>query len=277
MPLRLDDLAPALQERLAVHAAERERLVAQASEVLLADPRVGAAWLFGSLGRGDADALSDIDLFVIVRDGDHPTLVAERYAWMGQLGEPLLILEAPQNWPPGGVYNMALYEGTAGSLQVDWYWVRQSAAAIPNETRLLFDRANLPRLATPTRFDYAPVPARPPEEIATQEVNSFWVMLLIAAKHLARRPNEQVITPPVDSLRQAAAFGEVSLDDLPATAPIQQEPLARLANLRALARQMEQIMPAVAARGGRVPERIVPAAHRYLDLIEGILRDPTQG
>jgi predicted nucleotidyltransferase len=270
--MQLPHLAPALQQRLAAHAAERGQLVARASELLMADPQVSAAWLFGSLGRGDEDELSDIDLFVIVRDADHPAFVAERYALMAHLGEPLLILEAPQNWPPGGVYNMALYAATEGPLQVDWYWVRQSVGAIPSETRLLFDRANLPRLTTPTQFDYAPVPDRPPEEIATQDVNLFWVMLLIAAKYLARLPNEQVIPPPVDALRRTAEFAGVARDGLPTIEPTPTDPLARLAALRTLAQQMEEMMPAVIAHGGRVPIQIVPAAQRYLDLIEAILR-----
>jgi hypothetical protein len=36
---------------------------------------------------------------------------------MARLDELVLILEAPQNWPPGGVYNMALYPGEYGPHQ----------------------------------------------------------------------------------------------------------------------------------------------------------------
>ena len=45
---------------------ERTLLLKTISEFLARYPRVKAAWLFGSMGRGDEDALSDIDLWVIV-------------------------------------------------------------------------------------------------------------------------------------------------------------------------------------------------------------------
>ncbi len=60
----LDDWLDALKRR----QAERDALLHQIEVALRADERVVAAWLTGSLGRGNADALSDIDLWVIVRD-----------------------------------------------------------------------------------------------------------------------------------------------------------------------------------------------------------------
>jgi predicted nucleotidyltransferase len=261
-----------LQHRLTRFQNERDQLVAQAKQHLTEDMRVAAAWLFGSLGRGDADELSDIDLFTVIEDEHHPALIGDRYAYMAQLAEPLLILEAPQNWPPGGVYNMALYPGVDGPHQVDWYWVRRSVAAIPAETRLFFDRVNLPRLASPTRFDYAPVPPRPAEEIATQDVNMFWVMLLIAAKYVVRFPATPVVKPPLDSLWRAADFAGVQRSELPVAAPPYQGPVEQIRFLRELAGLMKQVMPQVVARGGRPPDRITPYALHYLDLIEEIVR-----
>jgi predicted nucleotidyltransferase len=41
----------------AAYRAEREALLARIVGLLEADKRVTAAWLFGSLGRGDADEL----------------------------------------------------------------------------------------------------------------------------------------------------------------------------------------------------------------------------
>ena len=58
---------PAAVENLKTRAAERDALLARAVERLQADARVGAAWLFGSLGRGEEDALSDLDLWVSLR------------------------------------------------------------------------------------------------------------------------------------------------------------------------------------------------------------------
>lgn len=262
-----------LERRLEQFRQERELFLQRTEQWLRNDTRVVAAWLFGSLGRGDADALSDLDLFVIVADEHFATIVEQRHAYLAQVAAPLLILEAPQNWPPGGVYNMALYDGADGPHQVDWYWLPQSRAQIPSETRVLFERITLPRLATPAWFEYAPVPPRPALEIATQQVNMGWVMLLIAAKHLAREPEQFVITPPLASLHQVADFLDWPRQELPATIPADSNALARLQFLRTLAEHLAQIMPAMRERGAQMPEAIIPAAARYLKLIEAILRD----
>lgn len=270
--LRHNDTDPYLRTRLRHFEHERDRLLVQAQSVLNADQRVVAAWLFGSLGRGDADELSDIDLFVVTADEYHDEIVANRPAFMAQLGEPLLILEAPQNWPPGGVYNMALYPGDDGPHQIDWYWVRRSVAAIPSETKVLFDRAGLPKQETPAHFTSQPVPPRPPEEVATQEANMFWAMLLITAKYIARSPREEVLAPPVGSLQQVARFADVTLPEGIDQSPPPEEPLLRIDYLRRLAAAMEDLAPHVTAQGGRPPTEIAPYAARYFNLVAALIR-----
>src|SRR4051812_13184180 len=52
-----------IQSRVAAYRAERDTLLRRVQQALERDPRVAAAWLFGSLGRGSEDALSDLDLF----------------------------------------------------------------------------------------------------------------------------------------------------------------------------------------------------------------------
>lgn len=127
-------------ESLQIRRDERAALLQRALEVLREDRRVVAAWLFGSLGRGDADDLSDIDLWVVVSDEHMEAVHSTRREYVGSLGEPILIEEAPQNAPSGGAYLLVLYGGVAGPHQVDWYWQPQSSAFIPQDTRLLFDR-----------------------------------------------------------------------------------------------------------------------------------------
>jgi len=56
-----------------------------------ADDRIVAACLCGSHARGEADEYSDLDLCVITRDGAFDNLIAEREAFVGQLGEPVFI------------------------------------------------------------------------------------------------------------------------------------------------------------------------------------------
>src|SRR3989442_185935 len=91
------------------HRAERDALLQRATDLLRDDPRVVAAWLFGSLGRGHEDDLSDLDLWVVVGDEWIDTFIGERRPYASQLGPPLLLVEAPQNAPAGGAYLMAVY------------------------------------------------------------------------------------------------------------------------------------------------------------------------
>lgn len=260
-----------IRQQLNQYRAERDELLTQAQTLVEQDARVCAAWLFGSLGRGNADDLSDIDLFVIVHDEDFEALIADRYAYMGRLADPILLLEAPQNWPPGGVYNMALYGGAAGPHQVDWYWVRRSAAQIPTEIELWFDYVGLPRLDSPTHFSYAPVPERTAAEVASQAVNMFWVMLLITAKYIARAPEEaQGLLPSVEQAYQQVATFTATSSVLPSPAAAPQ-PSELVDLLRQWAALMEEIMPAVVANGGYIPARFPPYAYRYLDLIAAVI------
>jgi predicted nucleotidyltransferase len=261
-----------LQKCLATYRDERDVLLQRARELAEQDPRICAAWLFGSLGRGDADVLSDIDLFLIVDDAAHADVVSSRYEMMAKLAEPVLIQEAPQNWPPGGVYNMALYAGEFGPHQVDWYWVRRSGAAIPSETVLWFDRAGLPRLDTPTHFSYAAVPEREPAEIASQAVNMFWVMALILAKNVARAPLEdrsEWLGWLRDFFKEAATFAGSSAE-LPNPSLSSLDAAEVLQILRTWAVGMEQLMPEVVAKGGYIPAGFPAQARRYFDLIESV-------
>ncbi|RLT38283.1 MAG: hypothetical protein DWI57_12310, partial [Chloroflexi bacterium] len=202
-------------------------------------------------------------------------LIAQRYDFLAQIAQPLLVLEAPQNWPPGGVCNMAIYPGASGPHQADWYWVRRSAAQLPTETQLLFDRIGLPQQGSPTYFDYAPVPERTVEEEATQNVNGFWVMWLIACKYIARYPWKAhlgVMRLVPNHLREIAAFVGAPLP-LPEIEPLRPSPGEKIARLRELAALIEPLLPKIVEKGGAIPTQIVPYAYRYLALVEAIAHD----
>ncbi|MFZ1399083.1 MAG: nucleotidyltransferase domain-containing protein, partial [Candidatus Promineifilaceae bacterium] len=89
--------------------SESEELLRQITKYLDNDPRVMAAWLFGSLGRGDADELSDIDIFVVVTDECLQDVVTQRQQFVTQIGNIVFFVEAPQNAPQDGGYLMAYY------------------------------------------------------------------------------------------------------------------------------------------------------------------------
>lgn len=250
---------------------ERDAWLLHTRQMLEKDSRVAAAWLFGSLGRGAADDLSDVDIFVVLDDACADAVMAQRQEHICACENPLLLLDAPQNRPPHGAYNMALYEGQYGPHQVDWYWQPQSCARIPTETRLLFDRVGLPQLDTPPRFDYQPVSERTPMEAITQAINFFWVMLLISAKHAVRQPGETeigLLSYPLASLREARAFTQ-DTTQLPLAEDISCPDLrAKLRLMRVLANEMQRQMPMLKAQNVPIPAAIAPSAHRYLDFIE---------
>ncbi len=71
--------------------AEQQRLVANLHRLLEAEPRVEAAWLAGSLGRGAGDAFSDVDILALTTDGAAAALSAELQARFAEVTRPVLV------------------------------------------------------------------------------------------------------------------------------------------------------------------------------------------
>jgi hypothetical protein len=179
---------------LAGRARRRDAWLAAAARRLGGDERVAAAWLFGSLARGDADELSDVDLFVAFDDENADEL--DRVdVWLGQLGEPCRWREDPYNAPAGGRYLEAVYPADPVPLVVDSYWQPISASVLAADTRVLFDKVGV-RRAAPGLTTYALIPAvRDGSPFATLDnptarlcgrVEGFWSDVAIVAKHHAR-------------------------------------------------------------------------------------------
>lgn len=263
-----------IHDLLFVRRTERTALLQRALRILEQDERIRAAWLFGSLGRGDEDDLSDIDLFTVTADEHLATLAANRHDYVSRLARPLLLLDAPRNAPPGGAYLMAIYDGEAGPQQVDWYWQPQSLARVPQQTLLLFEHDPLPRLQTPPEFGYQPVPERSPLEAASHAIDSFWVALLITAKGVARAGG--VVQAGWQewvrgSLQAVQGFLGIPPDPARDGDSLLTDPLRKLAILRDLARTMEPLMERIPApRGERSPE-FVGRSDDYLRMIEALV------
>lgn len=248
---------------------ERNQLLRSISEGLESDPRVKASWLFGSLGRGDADALSDIDLWVVVDDGRIEDITVHPRLFTARFGNPVLFLDAPQNAPEGGGYLMTCYDAPTAPHIVDWYWQPQSRAFLSGQVRLLFDRAGLVHKDQPIQF-----PGRPANREIIERpihfISFFWMMLMITAKQVFRSPGaeEMALLPLlVDAAARAQQFlGEdriLRISDLPPH-PL---PGEKMRLLYYLADLMSEIMAVIADQGQEVPELIKPGAYRYLDFI----------
>lgn len=67
-----------------------QAFVARATTILQTDARIAAAWLIGSLARGAADAYSDVDLLIAVRDQEFANVVADWPALIARLSPTVL-------------------------------------------------------------------------------------------------------------------------------------------------------------------------------------------
>ena len=298
---RLQRARARLQERMLVMVQETLResapsrdtrfvevtgLLGRIRDVLERDPRVVAAYL-AHFGQGEGwgaedDAWSSLNVHAVIADEHIDAFATGRRAFAALPGSPLLYVEAAQNAPAGGYYLMTLYDGEAGPYEVDWYWHGRSGATVPQDTRLLFDRAGLPAASDPTAWgctDEVPSALRRVWDAMTEEakradearnvVSLFWAMLLISAKCVARDPRggEVPFFPMLNNLLQDArqsAGQPAGPYDRAAEAP---DAGGRLGHLRGIAAQMESLMPQMAAHGADVPSAMPERARRFLDLV----------
>ena len=267
---------------LAQRYAARAQQLAKAVALVESDPRIVAAWLFGSGCRDDADAFSDIDLWTVVDDAQINTLVAQRHAYVTQVGQPLLTLDVPGNAPVGGGYLMLQYPGHVGPIQVDWYWQPQSQAAIPDDAKELFDRVGLSRAVGAKTIDvcYLARGIQPPA-VATEptqaeqlkhELTFLWCMALIAAKDVARHEQEAagwMLLYVAQKLDKALALVQTEPTVTyaarlvePATLPLA-ELMRILQELHAVA---AGLLPQLMTWGGTLPHDLMPAIQYFFDL-----------
>lgn len=250
---------------------ERNQLLITIRELLENDPRVKAAWLFGSLGRGDEDALSDIDLWVVVDDAYIEQVIAQPRQFTSQVGHPVLFFDAPQNAPEGGTYLMTCYDAPIAPHIVDWYWQPQSLAYIPDQVRLLFNKAGLERKDQSNNF-----PGRPADEEIIERpiyfISFFWMMLIITAIQACRSPRaeEMALLPHlVNQMVKARCF---LCQEGVLNVPPHAMPGEKIRLLYQLANQMGTLMGRIAEQGEEVPALIIQGVYRYLKLVKSILK-----
>jgi len=94
--------------------ADHRELIARFVDACSADDRIVAAFLGGSLARGDADEFSDVDLCAVVADDAYDDVVAARAALVQRLGEPLFLEDFGRN----DIVFFILADGTEGELNI---------------------------------------------------------------------------------------------------------------------------------------------------------------
>lgn len=172
------------------YAADRDELLSRIHQQLLADERIVSAWLTGSLGRGDADEVSDIDLTAVVSDHVADILCErtgmvragappERLALFSMCAQPAIVHENRHNAPHSGTFSAVVYEESA--VTVDWTLVPEAGACRPLDTVLLFERRPIPICRELPLPDQTERDGRIAERAAF-----FWMMAPQAIKSLYR-------------------------------------------------------------------------------------------
>jgi predicted nucleotidyltransferase len=259
-------------ETRAAMAAERAALLERLEQGLQGDERVVAAWIGGSIGRGEADELSDIDIHLAVSDAHCPELNAQRRAFVAGFGEVVLAQEAPQNAPPEGAFQLVLYRGISAPIEVDWSWRPASAAAIPERAVVLFDRTGgLPRAPSSVALSQEETARR-----ISLNTSFFWAMAFIAAKKIARgQPAAafglmRMMHSAVQSVRENLAarplptWGSIASphEPLPPTNVAEQT-----VYLAALLADMAALHPTTDGEGGLVTADAVAAIGHFVDQV----------
>ncbi len=187
------------------YAADRDNLLRRIVAGLSTDERFGAAWLTGSFGRREQDAVSDLDLSVLTTPADRELLddTALRGGTSGmrkrlfeQFGVPVIIHENPYNAPPGSSFSVVVYRD--GPYTVDWMLLPTGQVQRPFDSFLLFDHLGVAVLPAVAATDGPALPARLEERWAF-----FWMMALVTAKDWLRR-DEVLVVVMLDQLERIA-------------------------------------------------------------------------
>lgn len=266
------------------YARGRDALLARITAELDADPRVVAAWLSGSFGRGEDDAWSDFDLHLAVDDAAFRTFLQERDAFYRRIGSPVLVQpDMPSDTQPGSRYQLVVYPGP---IEVDWIVGPASQAVRPRETRLLLARGDV-SIVIPTSL-----PAEERRAKADDTLIFFWAMAPIAVKYAGRGQSRRA-SYQIDLLSGAfiLLWRLVELPDGPDPSASAQnrgieaaldarlprldwdiDPRLALDVIRQLCAEVERLHPFLAALGVSVPAAMPAETAALADLADAVIR-----
>ena len=256
-----------MNELIQTYEAETAVLLQKIQATLEQDGRIAAAWLFGSKGQGGGDALSDIDIWVIVEDEAYGAIVAQKRAFVQRMGTAVLFLESPQNAPPNGAYLAVQFDAPTAPHHVDWYWQLRSAAVRPLETTVLFDHVDIPTVKEPIAFSGG----EPDADLIDHPnhfISYFWMMLMVSAKQIWRQPNFSGI--PYLQYFIGDFHKTQKLLGLPLThqeTAVLPTKAAKFDYLLEMADEMTMMMDILDGMGTTVPHKIVPGAYRFLKMV----------
>jgi hypothetical protein len=248
------------------------RLFDSAVAVFAADDRVRGMWLHGAIGRSEADAGSDLDISLAVRDDDFDAFAGHWRDWLAAI-TPTLTARV--------ISAGSFYALTPGCERFDVIAERVSAIPGTQLTRrvVVFDRDGLDALVPPPA-DPPPDPARISfliEETLRQAANfptvvvrQDWLMGVVAVQQvqlflyelLAESNKPAPPTGPKQWSSKLTGDQRRLLESLPVAVPEPQS--VRAARDAALAAFLAQARPVAAASGVLWPAELESAVRTFL-------------
>ena len=163
----IDARLPSLA-RLPKHRKLLERAFARFRD----DTRALGLVVGGSLARGGADFYSDVDLYVVVRDGAFEDVVAERNSTSQAVGSPLFAFDVDPV-PGGSTDHIVLYEGP---VKFDFMYLRESdLGPHPRWDGCVVLKDTDGRLGAVVASSEALGPPRPSAEDLSELNQKFWI------------------------------------------------------------------------------------------------------
>ena len=258
---------------------ERRALIDLLHSQLEQDPRVRAAWLSGSISRGDDDWLSDIDIHVIATDESIENIVETRHSFVATAITPVLTMDMLKNAAPNGAYLLVHYPGEFGPQHVDWYWLPESGASRPGDGYMLFDRAALPGMdgeewakSVHQTENRPAINSTDPIDLVNHHFEFFWAMALIVSKYIVRGDHETVEYMLNMIVRTLGQIGEQLTISVPEIEPFKfdAESNRRLQfdSLRSVSKMATSIESDAVANGATIPSGAIELVEAFFDACE---------
>ena len=221
-----------------------------------------AGWLTGSFGRNETDAVSDIDLSLVVSDEYSDELCKrldqvsaqsspERYNFLSQFGKPSLIHENHNNAPQGGTFTFVLYPDSASML--DLVLIPHSEATRPYQSKLLFDKVNIPVSPAPN-----PESLEQGRQSVAEACAFFWMMTAVTIKYIIRG-DSVFVTQWIENLHHLIQETERRINREPwnytrgSLSKLQPTREKQIESLKQLCHRMQELRPKVAEFTGSEP------------------------
>lgn len=149
-----------------------------------ADARCAGMYLHGSIGRGETDAYSDIDVCAVIEDAHYPAVKAEMRELCSNLFGPI-VAWLPEGDRPNYCNYAFLFEHGNELLLTDFDIISRSLFVERNQPpdRILWDRAGiLHEVAAKTRPQAKAAPER-----VLRLIDTYWVYAYLDGKYWARK------------------------------------------------------------------------------------------